>query len=930
MSSNSRHALCACAAAITFLFTGCGLNEESGLARVKTAISTRESAAAVVEIKSFLQKHPKSAEGRFLLAQHLMAQDDHVAALAEFQRALEGGHPPQLVVPPMARAMLRSGDLTRLIDTFKNEKLQPPDAMAALSASLAMAMSLRGDTAGALALIEGVLKDSPNSAPARLMKARLVAAAGKATEGMQLIDAVLADNPKDGEAWATKGDFLLRTPGGAKAAVDAFNKAIEIRPGDLYAMTTLVSIHLALGDAEAAKRTVTRLHELAPNRFETGRSEAAVAYAFGDHARARELFQALLKAAPTNVQILLLAGENELRLNANTQAEAMFAKASSLEPGNAAARRLLAQAQLKLGQTAKALVTLAPLVDAPDANAEVLATAAEARLMNGEAKAADALYARLAKLKPADPRLRTIVASAGLGRGSDEAVFNELREIAANDKGTAADLALIAAHMKRGQPDAALTALAALDKKQPAEPRRHVLRGQILISKRDWAGARQAFEAAVAQDAAFVPAHTALAAMDAQDGKPELAIQRFQALLKKQPNNANAMLVLAELHERRGNADAEALKLRNAAVKTAPASLDTRMALINHHLARRDDEAALNAAQSAAASIPDNLELLTQLARCQMRVAQPSQALATFGKITTLQPKSPDGHLGIAAVYLSGGQLDLAQRAIDRALEMSPASPEAHAQAMLVALKRNQPEKAMAIAKQVQSQRPGHALGQMLEADVLVHQKQFTQAAAVLRGALGKQGAEAVPVKLYNTLLRANQGDDADAFAAQWLARQPQAIDMMFAIGEAAHLRGDRAKAEQYYGKILGLQPDHAQALNNQAMLLIDQHKPGALAMARRAVAQQPFDTTMLDTLAQAQAAEGNVDEAIETQKRALAITSDVPDLRLGLARLLVKAGKRGQAKAELERLAALGSAYGQQAEVAKLSQSIGSVLPGR
>ena len=650
------------------------------------------------------------------------------------------------------------------------------------------------------------------------------------------------------------------------------------------------------------------------------------------HARARELYQALVKSLPTNVQLLLLAGENELRLNANTQAEAMFAKASALAPGNPVARRMLAQAQLKLGQAPKALVTLAPLVDAPGAGAEVLALAAEARLMNGEAKAGEALYARLTKLKPADPRLRTIVATAGLGRGSDDAVLDELRGIADADKGISADMALISAQMQRGEPDAALQALAAMDKKLPADPRRHVLRGQILASKRDWTGARQAFDAALAMDGAFMPAHSALAALDAQDNKPEAAMQRFQALLKRQPNNAQAMLVLADLHQQRGTAaaEAEALKLREAAVKAAPASLDARQALINHQLARRNYEAALLAAQSAVATIPDNLVLLTQLARCQMQVGQPSQALASFGKIVTLQPKSPDGYLGMAAVHLAGGQLDQAQRNIDRALEFAPGSTDGLAQSILVALKRGQADKALAIAKQVQSQRPNQAVGQVLEAEILASQQQYAKAATVLRSALGKQSAEVVPVKLYQTLQKAKQAPDAEAFAAQWLARQPKDTGLLFAMGEAAQGRGDAAAAQAHYDKIIGLQPNHALALNNLAMVLVTQRKPGALPLAQRAVAQRPFDPNLLDTLALAQAAEGQTDAAIETQKRAMAIATNSSELRLGLARLLIQAGKRGQAKVELDKLAALGPEFSQQAEVTRLLQSIGPVLPGR
>jgi predicted Zn-dependent protease len=52
--------------------------------------------------------------------------------------------------------------------------------------------------------------------------------------------------------------------------------------------------------------------------------------------------------------------------------------------------------------------------------------------------------------------------------------------------------------------------------------------------------------------------------------------------------------------------------------------------------------------------------------------------------------------------------------------------------------------------------------------------------------------------------------------------------------------------------------------------------------------------------------------------------------LRLTLARILLQAGERAKAKAELERLTALGDGFAQQAEVHQLLQSLGPALPGR
>ena len=75
---------------------------------------------------------------------------------------------------------------------------------------------------------------------------------------------------------------------------------------------------------------------------------------------------------------------------------------------------------------------------------------------------------------------------------------------------------------------------------------------------------------------------------------------------------------------------------------------------------------------------------------------------------------------------------------------------------------------------------------------------------------------------------------------------------------------------------------------------------------------------------------EGKLDDAVDTQKKAVAGAPAAPDLRLTLAKLMIQAGDRAKAKAELNKLALMGPAYPQQAEVRQLLQTLGPALPGR
>ncbi len=909
---------------------GCGKPEAQAVAKVRARAASGDAATTRTELRNLVQAHPKSGEARLMLGQRLLDDGDGTAAAIELQRALEFGVAEALALPVLVEALLQSGQYGRATHGFAQAQLTDPDAQARLQAAVAGAELALGNTAGARTAIDGALQAAPQSPQALLAKARLSAVDGDLAAALALADNVVANHPGLADAWVLKGDLHLRQADDRVSAQQAFERALAVRPSLVSPRMALMSLLVAQGDLPAAKAHLAALQQQAPKNVNTTMADGQLAFVTGEHARAREIFQGLLRTLPDNMTLLLTAGENELMLGSAQQAESYFAKAVALAPASPEARRQLARAQVRLGQMPKALATLAPLVDKADAGADVLAMAAEARALNDEPRAAQALYDRLARLKPADPRLRTLVASAGLGRSDDTTVFNELRSIASQDSGSVADLALVSAHLARRQPDAALKALEALARKQPRDPGPAHLRGQVLASLGRSAEARQSFEAALALNPAYFPPLAALAALDMRQGEADLARQRLVAVVKAQPKNATAMLALADVLARQA-APPDAVRAQiSAAIAAAPGDVDARVALVAHHQGHGQADAALAAAQAATSALPDNMDLLALEGRCLLQLGQVSQALASFGKMATLQPRSHLGYLGMAEAYLANQQADLAQRTNQRALELAPGLVAARAQAIEVALQQQQPDKALAIARRLQADQPGDAVGWLLEGEVQMRLRQWASAATVLRQAVQRQSPGAAPVRLYQALATGDRPADAEAFASQWLQNHPADTPLLFAMAGTAHAQGDLHRAQQHYERLLAVQANHAMALNNLAMVRLQRKQPGARALAERAVATALRNPALLDTLAQAQAAEGQLDTALATQRSAVAAAPQTPALRLNLARILLQAGERAKAKAELDRLAALGDGFSQQADVRQFLQTLGPSLPGR
>jgi predicted Zn-dependent protease len=101
--------------------------------------------------------------------------------------------------------------------------------------------------------------------------------------------------------------------------------------------------------------------------------------------------------------------------------------------------------------------------------------------------------------------------------------------------------------------------------------------------------------------------------------------------------------------------------------------------------------------------------------------------------------------------------------------------------------------------------------------------------------------------------------------------------------------------------------------------LLLKSDRPGALELARRATIVSPSNGAMMDTLAMALAAEKRYDEALATQRQAMALDPASATLRLHLAQIMVRAGKKSEAREVLTELQKLGDKFKEQDEVGKL-----------
>ena len=885
----------------------------------KASIAAKDTPGAIIHLKNAIKKDPKLAEARFLFAEQLWASGDAAGTLVALAQATELKHPQNKVAPLTATALLASGQAAQVISRYEKEVYQTPAVRAQMSTAIATAHLALGNLPAANVALQKASEAEPKSLEVRLVRARIALAEGKTSDALVQVQALLAEAPTADMAWSFKGEVLERTGAGKDDTMAAYAQALKVNPRQLQALAAMVGIHLVREDLPKARDALAALSKAAPDGFHTLYYDARINHLAGNYAAARTLFQSILTRAPDNTTALLASGVNELRLNSLTKAESQLGRALSYESGNPAARYYLAQTYLQLGRPDQAAATLAPLLSAETPAPGVLLAAAQAQLLKGDAKGADALYSRAAKLYGDNANVRVAMALNTAAKGDADNAMRELHTISQSSEGTEADLRLISAHVARNEHAAALAAVDVLARKRPEDPSSFELRGQVLLAKKDNAAARGAFEGALKKSPNYLPAIAQLADLDIAENKPEQAKKRLAALAAREPSNANVQIALASLAARMGAKPTEVTALIEKATQVDPRDVRARLTLVDRHFNAGQFQAAFQAAQAALAAIPDNPLLLEAQARCLMRLGETKQALATYTTLRNVTPNEPAGYIGLATVLFGQKDFEGAEKSLQQLLAVQPRSVEARRLSIAVAMKQKQVDKALAIARALQVDYPEQAFGWALEGEVHMDQRQWPAAAVAFRAGLKKQQSEPLAQRLHAALLRDTKPGEADKLVAAWLQEHPKDIAFMGYLGDSAFAAKDFSTARRRFEQVLAIEPKHPGALNNLAWLLVQDKQPGAVAVAERAAAETPDNADVLDTLAQAYAANKQVDKAVETLKRAIGRAVNPAPLKLMLARVYLQADERRLALAELNGLRDLGKDFPQQNEVRRL-----------
>ena len=700
------------AAAVTILIlgaillagcTGAEARRESYIKRGQEYFAQGDYTRASIEFRNAMQVMPKDPQARLLAGEAaerlgrfrdaaglfqsvVESNPDNIRARVDLGQLFDFGGVPNQALKLIAPALAKHPNSAQLLTVRGLARVQLKDYTGAFADAqravqldptyeqavglLAALYRYRNENAQAVSLVKNTLQKLPGSTQLREVLASIYAQSGDDLDAEKELQDLIAMRPAELRYRAllarvdVRGNQLDQAEGVLRAA-------IQVAPHDDDAKLLLVSF---LTDHRAAAQGSAALRSFIAAEPDDSRLRLALGSALEHSGQADEALNAYGQVVQREGDgpNALIARDRiaviEVSEGHNDEAAAQVATVLKLDPGNDDALTIRGNLELASGHPTAAITDFrAVLRDEPGLVA-VHRLAAQALIDSGDTALAEDQLQTAIQIAPDDPNTRLELAQIYLQSGDNDRAVTVLEQgVQQLPTNGVLRETLTRAYIAKGDFRSATTQADSITAALPHSGAGPYLEGLIAVAQKRYAPAEADFEEAIKRQPRAISPLLDLTHLELSRHEESQATARLQRMVQTDPTNGLALELLGEL-DLSQKAYSQAITEFSQAIRAAPGLWYAYRNLALAKAGTGDTPGAIAAYQSGIKAVPDQPELVGELASYYIRRGQPDNAIGLYEALYLHAPGSATVTSNLAlllATYRSDRQ------SLDRARQMS-------------------------------------------------------------------------------------------------------------------------------------------------------------------------------------------------------------------------------------------------------------------
>ncbi|EPR37250.1 PEP-CTERM system TPR-repeat lipoprotein [Desulfovibrio sp. X2] len=848
---------------LALLLLGCQSNTKESLnAKGESLFKEGNYNGAIIHYKNALEKDPNYVDARFNLGLAYIETKKLDQAEREFQKVL-------LLNPYDKRVNLELGRIANLQNKPDKavpllEKYQadnPKDA--AVYEQLAFSAALRRDFAQSRKYLEQSLALEPGRISAQLGLVRTLMDMQDFAAARAEVDSILKKDPKDHPALHALAQ-LQAVDHDNEGMLATYTKIAGLYPNDLLARYKAGALLVDKGELEKVKAMADSMLKDYPNKAEGYKLRGLLLYKEKNYHDAILPFQRAIQLQP-DLESYYLLGLCYYQTGSLELAVSQLQTVVDYNPSFLPAHMVLGDIFLRQRRAPEALAQAQAVQRLNPQDPGGYAMQADALLMQGKADEALAGYDKASSLAPKHYGLLLKKGLLRLAMGKPEGEQDLKNALEAGPPAIDARLALHALYQRTGRDAEAKKVLSDGLTGTKTDAVIYNALARDAVEKRDFAACDDYIAKAKQADPGFLKTYFNAAAYRLARNKPDQAVAEYDQALAQDPNNVAALIGQAAVLDIQGK-QAEVL----ADLEKAKATGDPRAYIIlaRYYQKMKQDDKVMAVLDEGMTKHPDDLNLVQTKAGILMAKGETNKAMALYSQLENVNPWA--GTLAKIRAWASARDFTKAELAAEKLISMSPNQPGSYLP--------------LASIKEAQGDIDGAA-------------KVLDQAAGVSPDNLE------VLITKGEMFQRAGKPDQAMPVFEAVLQRDPENASALTGKGMILQMHGKRDEAIAAYRMAVESRRDFTPALNNLAMLYVEQEKTRvqALNLAMAAFVSSSSDPRVIDTLGYVLLRNNRAAEAQRVLDRALAIEPNNPSIIYHMAMANAALGKKQEALAQLQ-----------------------------